>query len=165
MDVAWIPSTSFLLLMMRGVVVYIAAFTLMRLSGKKEIGEMGPAEFVAVLLISDALQNAMVGDDRSITSGVAMAAILVGMSAIIRYVTWRWRKAADILDGAPELLVYRGRPMEEPLRRNRISMHEFRSMLRQKGIVRMSDVREAVLEPDGALSVVKYSDLKHRETA
>ena len=154
-------SVSPLELVVRAVVVYLSILILLRLSGKRQIGQMGPTEFVAILLISNAVQNAMNGGDDSLTAGLILAPTLIFMSWLISYLTFKSKKASLLFEGAPTLLIHRGEVIKERLEHERLTTAELKSLLRKQGISRIADVHSAVLEADGSLSVTHVEDLKH----
>lgn len=144
----------------RGTVVYVSVLALLRIGGKKQIGQMGTGEFVAILLISNAVQNSMNGGDNSITGGLILAAVIIALSVCEAYVTYRSRRSAKILEGSPTLLIHHGEVIEGNLKKEWLSSHELRSMLRRQGIQGIDEVAQAILESDGRLSIVKKSDVK-----
>src|SRR5215467_15794653 len=109
MNPLWQPSFPVVLFIIRGTVVYIAVLLLLRLGGKRQIGQMGSGEFVAILLISNAVQNAMNGGDNSITAGVILAAVLVALSALVAYLSFRSKRIESVFQGSPTVLIHRGK--------------------------------------------------------
>src|SRR3954471_2001681 len=101
----WIPDIPILDLILRAVVVYLAVLLLLRISGKRQLGQMGPTEFVAILLISNAVQNAMNGGDNSLLGGLILAVVLILMSTVISVLTFRSGAFRAIFEGTPRLLV------------------------------------------------------------
>src|SRR3954470_17889269 len=104
MDLSLTPAN----LIVRAIVVYLAVLILLRISGKRQLGQMGATEFVAILLISNAVQNAMNGGDNSVIGGLLLAGVLVGLSALISYLTYRSRWFSSIFEGTPTLLIHKG---------------------------------------------------------
>src|SRR3954452_106505 len=88
-------------LVLRGTVVYLAVIVLLRLAGKRQLGQMGATEFVAILLISNAVQNAMNGGDNSLAGGLLLALVLIAMSWGISWSTYRSRRARALFEGRP----------------------------------------------------------------
>jgi len=158
----WSPSVPYAHLLLRAAVVYVFVLALLRLGGKRQIGQMGPAEFVALLLVSNAVQNSMNGGDNSITAGLVLAATLVACSAAIGYLSYRSKRLADFISGRPVLLVYRGELVARNLEKCRVAVHELRALLRHQGVQDLKEIHEAVLEANGSLSVLKTADLPPR---
>jgi uncharacterized membrane protein YcaP (DUF421 family) len=146
-------TTSPLELLLRVVVVYAFLFALIRLIGKKHVGEMAPFDLVVLLVVSECVQNALIGEDKSVTAGLAAAATLFGLSQLVGYVSWRNKKAARLLEGAPRILVRNGVVNDAVLAREQVTRAELLEALRREGCTSFGKVRFAVLENDGAISV------------
>src|SRR3954452_19507967 len=99
-------------LVLRGTVVYLAVIVLLRISGKRQLAQMGATEFVAILLISNAVQNAMNGGRNSLLGGLLLAVVLITLSWAISWATFRNRRARALFEGSPRLLIHRGKPLE-----------------------------------------------------
>ena len=140
--------------------MYVAVLLLLRLGGKRQIGQMGAGEFVAILLISNAVQNAMNGGDNSLTGGIILASVLIVLSVIFAYLTYKSKRLASLLGGRPTMLIHNGKVLNAHLEKELLSPHELRSMLRRQGIHDPAEIAEAVLESDGQLSIIKKSDLR-----
>jgi uncharacterized membrane protein YcaP (DUF421 family) len=148
-------SLSPLNLILRGVVVYIVVLVLLRISGKKQMGQMGATEFVAILLISNAVQNSMNGGDNSLVGGLLLAVVLVGLSSLISYLTYRSKLCSSIFEGTPTLIIHRGKVVHKNLSKERMSESELMTMLRKQGLHNVQEIDTAILEADGTLSVTK----------
>ncbi|MHB1456122.1 MAG: DUF421 domain-containing protein [Armatimonadota bacterium] len=145
----------------RGTLVYGAVLLLLRLGGKREVGQMGTGEFVAILLISNAVQNSMNGGDNSITGGLILAVVIIAWSTLIAYITYRSKKAADIIVGSPTLLIHNGKILDQNLRKELLSHDELKAILRRQGIHDISDIHAAILESDGDVSVTHMSEMNY----
>lgn len=138
----------------RTLVVYLALLAALRLAGKREIGQMTPFDLVVILLIANAVQNAMVGPDTSLTGGLIAAAVLIAANygvAILRQQSPWLRRTVE---GSPTLLINDGKFVIEHLRREGIDEDEVLMAVREHGIASVQDVRMAVLETDGSISIV-----------
>jgi len=142
-------------LVIRASVVYVAVLVLLRIGGKRQLGQMGATEFVALLLISNAVQNSMNGGDNSLVGGLLLAVVLLALSWLISLATYKSRLASRIFEGTPTLLVHNGAAIEKHLSRERLTRGDLHSLLRKQGIHSLSEVRNAVLEADGTLSITK----------
>jgi uncharacterized membrane protein YcaP (DUF421 family) len=151
------------LFVIRAGAVYLFVLLLLRMAGKRQIGQMSTGEFVAILLISNAVQNSMNGGDNSITGGMVLALVIIGLSILVDYLTYRSRKLEAIIQGVPTLLIHKGKPIQENLRRELVSPHELRTILRRQGIHDYCDVETAILESNGSVSVTRKSDPKPEE--
>lgn len=159
MHALWNPSFAYWQFIVRGAVIYLAVLLLLRLGGKRQIGQMGTGEFVAILLISNAVQNAMNGGDNSITGGLILAAVLIGLSVLVDYLTYRSKACEVLLQGRPTLLIHQGKLLHQNLEKEFLNVHEVKTMLRRQGIHDLAEVREAVLESGGWVSVIKKDEL------
>lgn len=145
-------------LIIRAVVVYLAVVILLRISGKKQLGQLGATEFVAILLISNAVQNSMNGGDNSLAGGLILAVTLVALSSLISFLNYKSNFFSMLFEGTPTLLVHKGKSIPKHLRREQMSEMDLTTMLRKQGIHRIEDIDTAILEADGTLSVAKLTD-------
>ena len=159
-DALWVPSLPFAHILIRAAVVYVFVLLLLRVSGKRQIGQMGPAEFVALLLVSNAVQNSMNGGDNSITAGLVLAAVIMGLSGAIGWLSYRSKRIADLVQGRPMMLVYKGELLAHNLAKSRVARRELHVMLRHQGFEDLKGIHEAILEANGTLSVVRTTDIQ-----
>lgn len=145
-------------LIVRAVVVYLCVLLLLRVSGKRQLGQMGATEFVALLLISNAVQNAMNGGDNSLTGGLILAAVLIATSWLISILTFRSRRFSILFEGSPTLLVHKGQMIRQNLAKERLTPTELRILLRKQGVHTLNEISTAILESDGSLSVTRTSE-------
>ena len=138
--------------------VFIFVIILLRLSGKKQMGQMGPTEFVAILLISNAVQNSINAGDNSLVGGLVCATILIAVSGVISYLNFRSSLMRKIFEGTPRLLVRQGKVVSESLHKERLSLSDLKILLRKQGIHNIHEIDHAILESDGSLSVTKIGD-------
>jgi uncharacterized membrane protein YcaP (DUF421 family) len=148
--------------------VYIAARTLtiyavvlvgVRLSGKREVGQMTPFDLTLLLLLSNSVQNAMTGPDTSLMGGVVAAATLLLMNYLVGSVSGKNRNFRKFIEGQPTLLVHDGQVLPQNMTKERVSKDELDRSMREHGISNSKDVALAVLEVDGTISCLKYDDL------
>jgi uncharacterized membrane protein YcaP (DUF421 family) len=145
-------------LVLRGVAVYLFVLILLRITGKRQLGQMGATEFVAILLISNAVQNAMNGGDNSLAGGLILAATLIAMSALISYLTFKSRIFGVVFEGTPTLLVHNCKILHKNLERELLNETDLRILLRKQGMHEFKNIKTAILEADGSLSVTKIDD-------
>ncbi len=138
----------------RAVVVYVAILIGLRLSGKREIGQMTVFDLVVLLLIANGVQNAMIGPDTSLVGGLITAAALLGINAGVARLRLRWPRLRRLVEGTPTLLVLHGEVIEDHLRREGLDQETLEAALREHGVANISEVEMAVLETDGSVSVV-----------
>jgi uncharacterized membrane protein YcaP (DUF421 family) len=142
-------------LIVRALVVYVSVLILLRISGKRQMGQMGPTEFVAILLISNAVQNSMNGGDNSLVGGLVLAAVLILLSWLISYLTFKSSFFSSVFEGTPTLLVHNGKIIAKHLHHERLSESDLRRLLRHQGIHSIDEIDTAILEADGTLSITR----------
>ncbi len=142
-------------LIIRAIAVYLSLVLLLRLSGKRQLGQMNATEFVTVLLISNAVQNSMNGGDNSLLGGIVLATVLISLSSLITYLTYRSKSFRKFFEGVPTLLIHKGMIIEKNLTKERLSESELKVLLRKQGVHDIQDISTAVLEADGSLSIMK----------
>jgi len=141
--------------------VYIFIVAALRLFGKKEIAQLSVVDLVFVLLISNAVQNAMVGPDTSLLGGLCAAGTLFVLNFILKYLTYRFPKLSKFVQGQAIMLIYNGQINKGNLRKAKINMEELEEALREHGAHSVDEVDLAVLELDGNISVLS-NDFKTR---
>jgi uncharacterized membrane protein YcaP (DUF421 family) len=161
-DLLWKISFPWWHLVIRGVVVYVAIIFLLRLSGKRQVAQMGIAQFVALLLISNAVQNSMNGGDNSLLGGLILAGVIIVLSYALSVLTYNSKDWENFIQGRPTLLIHHGLLLRENLRREMLNLRELRVLLRKQGIHEIHEIEEAVLESDGFISITKKSELGER---
>jgi len=135
---------------LRVAVVYALVLLLLRLTGKRVLGQLTPFDLVTLLLLSSAVQNAMIGPDASVTGGVLGAAVLLVLNRLLARVP----RLRDRIEGKPTLLIHQGSVLEESLHQEDVSLGELEAALREHGVLSAEAVASAVLEVDGSISVV-----------
>ncbi len=155
------PGTHVLIgIVLRTFVVYAVVLAGVRLSGKREVGQMTPFDLTLLLLISNSVQNAMTGPDTSLVGGVVAAATLLVLNYLIAEVSGGNRRFRKFIQGQPSLLVHDGQVIESHMAKEHVSMDELHRALREHGISGCHDVALAVLEVDGSISCLKYDEIK-----
>jgi len=140
-------------LMFRCTAVYFLLLLLLRLSGKRQIGQLAPFDLVLLLVLSNAVQNAMNAGDNSLLAGAILAATLVGLNYLTGLATFKSRRLETLVEGRPELLIHNGQLYEDVLKREQITHHELNAALRESGCASVADVHFAVLENNGRITV------------
>lgn len=143
----------------RTVVIYLIVLVGVRLSGKREVGQMTPFDLTLLLLISNSVQNAMTGPDNSLVGGIAAAVTLLIMNYVIAELSGANRRFRKMVEGQPSLLIHDGHLIPAHMAKEHVSMDELERALREHGINTYHDVALAVLEVDGSISCLKYDEL------
>ena len=139
--------------------IYLVVLIGVRLSGKREVGQMTPFDLTLLLLLSNAVQNAMTGPDTSVWGGVVAAGTLLVMNYVIAEVAGVNRRFRKFVEGQPSLLIHDGKIISAHMAKEHVSADELHRALREHGIADYKDVALAVLEVDGSISCLKYDDL------
>jgi uncharacterized membrane protein YcaP (DUF421 family) len=141
-------------IMLRSLLVYVGLLIGLRVMGKRELGQMTVFDLVVILLIANAVQNAMVGADTSLQGGLIAAAVLLLVNRAVSTLGYRWTFWGRLLEGSPTVLVQDGQFLENRLRKEGLETGRIEMAMREHGIEDIDAVKLAVLETDGTISVV-----------
>ncbi|MDP4133209.1 MAG: DUF421 domain-containing protein [Bacillota bacterium] len=141
--------------------VYIFIVVSIRLFGKKELSQLSVIDLVFILLISNAVQNAMVGSDSTLIGGLVAAGSLFIANYIFKLLLYRFPQFGHIVQGEPSMLIYKGKVNHKNLERAKITLDELKEAVREHGVALLEDVDLAVLEADGNISIIS-NDFKQR---
>jgi len=144
---------------LRTFAIYLVVLIGVRLSGKREVGQMTPFDLTLLLLISNSVQNAMTGPDTSLVGGIVAAITLLLMNYLIAEFSGANRRFRKFVQGQPSLLIHDGEVVLAHMAKEHVSMDELERALREHGITTYHDVALGVLEVDGSISLLKYDDL------
>lgn len=147
-------------LILRAGLVYAIVLVGLRLTGKRQIGQLTPFDFVLLLLISNAVQNAMTGPDTSFLGGVIVVGTLLILNTIVTRLTQSSIKLNHLIQGEPTMLILQGKVLTEHLKKESVTTEELLEALREHGIETIDEVNLAVLEVDGSISVIRREDMK-----
>ncbi|MBZ5713378.1 DUF421 domain-containing protein [Nannocystis pusilla] len=142
----------------RVVVVYLLVMACMRMMGKREFGQLSPAELVTLLIIPEIVSPALVRDDPSLTNALVGATTLFSLVFLVSLAMHHIKPLERAISGEPTLLVRRGRFLVGNMNRERISPDEIYSEMHKVGLHRIDQVQWVVLEPDGKLAVIPRPD-------
>jgi len=145
---------------LRTGVIYLLVLIGIRLSGKREVGQMTPFDLVLLLLLSNSVQNAMTGPDTSVLGGAVAATVLLMLNFIVAELSGGNRRFRKFIQGQPSLLVHDGQIIAAHMAKEHVSMDELERSLREHGVAHYQDVALAVLEVDGSISILKYDDIQ-----
>jgi uncharacterized membrane protein YcaP (DUF421 family) len=139
----------------RGATVYLLLLVIFRVTGRRTLAQMTSFDFILLLIISEATQNAMIGDDYSITNGMLVVLTLVGLDILLSHVKRGSSVAEAWLDGKPTLIVEHGHPRAEIMKRARVDEKDVLAAAREsQGLERMDQIKYAVLETSGGISII-----------
>jgi len=141
-------------LIVRGVVVYAFLLVLLRITGKRQVGQLAPFDLVLLLVLSNAVQNSMNGGDNSLIGGLLSATTLVGLNWLVSIGTFRSKKLEGLIEGRPQILIHNGKLFEDVIAKAHLTHHEVHSALRMAGCASIEDVHSGILENSGEISIV-----------
>ena len=151
-------------IVLRTVVVYVFVLAMLRIAGKRELGQMTPFDLVVILVISNAVQNAMVGNDTSLLGGIVAAATLTVVNVAVGRFGRRVPLLQHVLAGEPRLLLRDGTLIPENLEQEDVTREEVEMAAREHGIADLGELSAAILEPDGSISVIERTGTRVRRT-
>jgi len=137
----------------RGAIVYAFLVILLRITGKRQIGQLAPFDLVLLLVLSNAVQNSMNGGDNSVVGGLISAITLVGLNYLVAQLTFRSKKIEAVIEGRPQVLIHNGKLFEDVMRGALLTHHELDAALRAAGCACTADVHYAILENNGQITV------------
>ena len=143
-----------LMIVVRAAAIYLFIIFGIRIFGKKELSQLSVIDLVFILLISNAVQNAMVGDNTTLWGGVVAALTLFLVNYIFKNVFFKSKRISEFVQGSPLMLVYHGKVVEKHMKESRLSHDELMAAVREHGVEDIADVDLAVMEVDGNISVL-----------
>jgi len=138
----------------RAVVVYAFLLVILRFTGRRQVGQLAPFDLVLLLVLSNTVQNAMNAGDNSLTAGLLLATSIIVLNSILALATWRSKRLENLVEGKPQVLIHDGRLNDRVLSRERITHHELMAALRAAGCAGPDEVRFAIIENNGRISVI-----------
>lgn len=147
-------------ILLRTLTVYFVVLIGVRLTGKREVGQMTPFDLTLLLLLSNSVQNAMTGPDNSLVGGIVAAVTLLLLNYAIAEGAGVNRKFRRFVQGQPSLLIHDGQLIASHMAKEHVTSDEIMRALREHSIASINDVALAVLEVDGSISILKYDDVK-----
>ncbi|MBB1473442.1 MULTISPECIES: YetF domain-containing protein [unclassified Luteimonas] len=143
---------------LRAVVVYFILLAMLRMSGKRTVGQFTPFDLVVVVLLGSAVQNSLIGEDFSLPGGLLLAATLIACNWVVGFASARSRRVEKLVEGSPVLLARDGVMFEPVLRAQNISRKDIEEALRDSGLPDITGAALVTLEVDGTITVVPRSD-------
>jgi uncharacterized membrane protein YcaP (DUF421 family) len=145
-------------LIVRSFIVYAFLLIILRITGKRQVGQLAPFDLVLLLVLSNAVQNSMNGGDNSLVGGLISATTLIALNFLIGYATYRSKKIEALVEGRPEVLIHNGKLFEDVMGRSQLTQAELEAALRQAGCGSIGECHSAILENNGQVSVVQKKD-------
>ncbi len=159
MDVDWekmfVPQESLLELVIRGTLMYLGLFLVLRFLGKRHVGSLGITDLLLLVLIADAAQNGMANEYKSVTGGAVLCATLIFWSHALDWLAFRFPKLQKWIEAPAVEVIRSGRLRRQNLQKEMITEEELMGHLREQGIENIKEVRRAFLEADGQISIIR----------
>ena len=151
----FVPTIGLAEVVVRGTIIYLAMFVILRFIARRQAGNFGPADLLVIVLIADAAQNGLGKDYSSVTEGIVLVLTIVGWEYLLDWLAWRFPAVRPWLNAPPLKLIENGKLAQHAMAREMLSEDELAGQLRQHEVEHPEDVRVAYLEGDGRLSVIK----------
>ncbi len=139
---------------LRGTIVYIFLLLILRITGKRQTGQLAPFDLVLLLILSNAVQNSMNGGDNTVLGGIISASTLIGLHYLFAWLTFKSKKLENWIEGTPRELIHNGIINEKVMKQELLTRHELASALRAAGCSQIDQVRVATLENNGQINVL-----------
>jgi uncharacterized membrane protein YcaP (DUF421 family) len=139
----------------RAALIFVFLWVITRVVGRTTLGELSTFELLLYIVMGDLIQQAVTQQDYSVTSAVLAVGVFAILTIALSYASWRWPALRTLIRGAPVLVLQRGTPLTDVMRRQRLTIDDLMAAAREQGIRRLRDVDVAVLEADGSISFFK----------
>jgi uncharacterized membrane protein YcaP (DUF421 family) len=149
-----VPGVPLIEKVMRPLIVYAVLVVLVRVAGKRELAQLNQFDLIVLLTLSNTVQNAIIGNDNSLTGGIIGAVTLIGINSLVVRFMYRHEKLDRLIEGDPVTLVQDGQVMKDCCDRELITVAELEAAAHRQGFESLADVGRAVLEPGGTLSFI-----------
>jgi uncharacterized membrane protein YcaP (DUF421 family) len=146
-------------MVIRAAVIYLVVLIFIRLSGRRTLAELTVFDFVLLLIISETTEPAMVGEDFSLTNTIVLVATLILADIVLALVKQKWNRVEKWFSGVPMVLVDNGKVLEDRLARSRVEQSDILEAARRlRGLENLSQIKYAVLEKDGEITIIPYPE-------
>lgn len=160
----FIPDTPLLEIFIRGSVIYLSLFILLRLILKRQAGSLGVSDLLVIVLIADAAQNGMAGDYRSLPDGVLLVATLIFWNYTLERLGYHFPRFEKLIQPSPLALIQNGRLLRKNMRTELVTEDDLMSQIRLQGHEHLSEIKEAYMEGDGKISIIPYEKKSRKKT-
>ena len=151
----WVLALPWWEFVVRGIIVYSFLILILRISGKRQVGQLAPFDLVLLLVLSNAVQNSMNGGDNSLLGGLISATTLIAINYLVGLLTFRSKRMEALIEGRPTVLIHNGKLFEDVMAKAQLTHHELNSALREAGCDCVAEVHCAILENNGAITVTE----------
>jgi len=145
-------------LVIRAAVVFLFIYLVTRVAGKRELSSMEPFDLILLVVMGDLVQQSITQSDYSVTGALIVISTITLLTVFVSWVNWRFRSLRSVLEGQPVVLVENGKLIEQNMKRERITLEDIESEGRQQQVTDIADMRWALLETSGRISVIPASE-------
>ena len=150
-------------LVVRSIVVFVVLLMLLRLTGKRQVGQLAPNDLVLLLILANAVQNSMNAGDNSLIGGLISAVTLIALNFFTTKLVLNSKKIESFVEGRPQILIKDGRLFQEALSDAGITQEELNGAMRQHGCIDVAEVQLAILETNGSISLLQYPTINNAQ--
>ena len=155
------PDTPLVEIILRGSIMYIALFAMLRIVLKRQMGTLGTTDLLLITLLADAAQNAMAGEYKSISDGIVLVATIIFWNYLFDWLSFKFEWFGRLIEPPPLPLIKDGKMLRRNMRREFITEDELMMQLREQGLNDVAKVKEAYMESDGHVSVIERNQKRH----
>lgn len=155
------PDTPLVEIILRGSIMYIALFAMLRIVLKRQMGTLGTTDLLLITLLADAAQNAMAGEYKSISDGIVLVATIIFWNYLFDWLSFKFEWFGRLIEPPPLPLIKDGKMLRRNMRREFITEEELMMQLREQGLNDVAKVKEAYMESDGHVSVIERNQKRH----
>jgi uncharacterized membrane protein YcaP (DUF421 family) len=159
----FLPDTSLFEIILRGSIMYIALFAMLRIILKRQTGTLGMTDLLLITLLADASQNAMAGEYKSIPDGIVLVGTIIFWNYLFDWLSFKSEWFGRLIEPPPLPLIKNGRMLRRNMRQELITEDELMMEIREQGLDDVSKVKEAYIESDGRISVIQYKQKQHEK--
>ena len=151
----WIPTLSIIEKIIRPLIVYFFLIFILRITGKRELSQINTFDFIVLLMLSNVVQNSIIGNDNSVTGGIIGAISLLGTNYLVEKILYKSRKLDDMVEGESEYLIRNGKLNKKNLDKELISRKDLLMAAHKQGISSFDEVEKAEIDPNGGIIFIK----------
>jgi len=146
-------------IVLRATIVYFVLLALLRLSGKRTVGQFTPFDLLVLVLLGDAVQGSMIAGDESLQGGLILAGTLLGWNRLVGFVTARSEPLAKLVEGTADILARNGEVFHDAMKSANLTLDDLEEAMRDHSVPSINKIRLAVLEKDGKITVLKKKEM------
>src|SRR4051794_15942627 len=145
-------------IVLRGIVVFIFLFVLVRVMGRRELSSLEPFDLILLIILGDAVQQGLTQDDYSLTGAMLAVGTIAFLQLVVSYSNFRFPRLRPLIDGEPIVVLQDGKPIDRNMKRERLTIEDLAEAARKEGVAKLDELAWAVMETNGQISFIKKSD-------